>query len=84
MKNFYFFGEYQRFMAGVAQRDNDKHFVQNLISNNTQVIEEGHDDRKIEVIEIMNRLLDRGGRRGGPTKDMLIQLQLQLCQFCSG
>ena len=77
-ENFYFFGEFPSFLAGDAQRDHDRHFIQNLISNNTQVVEEGHDDRKIEVIAILNRVLDRGRRRGGPTKDML----MQLCQFC--
>ena len=65
-------------MEDGIQRENDKHFIQNLLTNNTQVVEEGQDGRKVEVIAILNRVLARGGRRGGPTKNMLIQLS-QLC-----
>ena len=67
-------------MADGAQREDDRQFVQNLITNNTQVVEEGHDDRKAEVVAILDRVLARGGRRGGPTKEMLIQL----CLLCPG
>ena len=67
-------------MTENAQGDNDKRFIQNLITNNVQVVEEGHNDRKIEVVAILNRVLARGRRRGGPTKDMLIQL----CHLCPG
>ena len=67
-------------MEDGAQREQDRHFMQNLITNNTQVIEEGHEERKAEVVAILNRIMVRRGRRGGPTKAMLIQL----CQLCPG
>ena len=38
------------------------------------MIEEGREERKAKVVAILNRVLVRGGRRGGPTKAMLIQL----------
>ena len=67
-------------MTDIPQRENDKYFMQNLTSNNTQVVEEGHEDRKNEVIAILNLVLARGGRRGAPTKQNLIHL----CQLCPG
>ena len=54
--------------------------IQDLITNNTLVVEDGQNDRRNEVMAILGRVLTRGRRRGGPTKNML----LQLCQLCPG
>ena len=62
------------------QAEADKRFIQDLITNNTLVVEEGQNDRKNEVIAILDRVLARGRSRWGPTKNML----LQLCQLCPG
>ena len=64
-------------MADNPQGDNDKHFIQNLIINNVQVVEEGHDDRKIEVVAILNRVLTRGRRRERYARTIVSSLLVQ-------
>ena len=67
-------------MDNNPQAEADKRFIQDLITNNTLVVEDGQNDRRNEVMAILGRVLARGRRRGGPTKNML----LQLCQLCPG
>ena len=67
-------------MDNNPQAEADKRFIQGLITNNTLVVEDGQNDRRNEVMAILGRVLARGRRRGGPTKNML----LQLCQLCPG
>ena len=67
-------------MDNNPQAEADKRYVQDLITNGTLVVEDGQNDRKNEVMAILGRILARGRRRGGPTKNML----LQLCRLCPG
>ena len=57
------------------QAQRDFHYVQNLLENEDNVIDEAFPGRKDEVLAILDRCLQRGRRRGGPTKDQLIQLR---------
>ena len=56
----------------------DRQYVRNLIQNDQQVIDPGAPERRASVIEILERLITRGPRRGGPTKRELWSLQ-DLC-----
>jgi hypothetical protein len=67
-------------MAGVVVDDRQKaledfHFLQNLIANKDQVVAAAFPDRKTQVLELLDRALQRGGRRGGPTKVQLLELR---------
>ena len=65
-------------MDNNPQTAGDKRFIQDLITNNTLVVEEGQNDRKNDVIVILDRVSTRGKHRGDPTKNTLVQL----CHLC--
>ena len=67
-------------MEGQPQREVDKNYIQDLLDNNTQVVELGFPERKREVVDIVQRaiLVAQNRERGGPTKEMLLQLK-DLC-----
>ena len=56
----------------------DKQYVLNLIRNNQQVIDPLAPERRASTVKILERLIPRGRRRGGPTKQDLLNLQ-DLC-----
>ena len=56
----------------------DRQYVLNLIQNDQQVIDPLAPERRASVVEILERLIPRGPRRGGPTKQELWSLQ-DLC-----
>ena len=65
-------------MTEISDRDQalqDFHFVQNLIVNNDNIVDVGVPERKVSVLEILERAVQRGSRRGGPTKGQLLQLR---------
>ena len=52
----------------------DKYFIQNIITNRCQVVDNAHPERQTEVINILRRLSDNGRRRGSITKVNLVEL----------
>ena len=62
----------------------DFHFLQNLIANKDQVVDADFPDRKTQVLELLDRALQRGGRRGGPTKVQLLELSTSVGSLVRG
>ena len=58
----------------------DREFIQNILQNNLQVVDVGTPDRKNAVLEILGRQLLMRGRRGGPTREDLQNLDA----YCPG
>ena len=63
-------------MLGVdPQHVVDQRFLEGLVTNQQQVIDDQDPLRKQRVIEALRRTRDRGGRRGGPRRQTLLDLR---------
>ena len=50
-------------------------FPRKIVEENKQIIDEQDPERKQKVVEILKRIEPTGRRRGGPTKELLLQLR---------
>ena len=53
----------------------DKLFIDDLLDNNLQVVDEEVPQRKDRVLQVLQRVVIVGPRRGGPTKRDMIRLK---------
>ena len=59
----------------VQQLTDDRAFVRGLIDGNLQVVDQNAPERKREMLNVLGRVSDTGRRRGGPTRELLLQLR---------
>ena len=59
----------------IQQLNDDRTFVQGLIDGNLQVLDQNAPERKQQMLDVLGRVEDTGRRRGGPTRELFLQLR---------
>ena len=59
----------------VQQLNADRDFLRTLTTGNLQIVDQGVPQRNQQVLEILGRIEEAGNMRGGPTREILLQLR---------
>ena len=57
------------------QHVEDKRFLENIIQQQSQVVDPTAPNRRVQVIDILHRTKDMGRRQGGPTRETILSLK---------